>query len=328
MAKYIIKRILWLIPICLGVIFIVFMIMQLAPGDPVYAILGSTASPEAYEAKRHELGLDRSVLYQFGVYLKNIITRFDFGTSYADGRSVAGIIMDRFPITLRLGILGIIVPVLIGIPLGIIAAIKQGRIADRIISVISLVFASMPDFWYSLILMLLFAGALHIFPASYNGTAISWVMPVIAVSGGAVAMLTRMTRSSMLDVVRQDYIRTSRAKGLSEVVIVFKHALKNALIPVLTTLGVQMGNVMAGSIVVEQLFNIPGMGTMMYGAIANQNYPVVRGAAAFLAIFICGINLIIDVLYAFVDPRIKAQYVSGKKKKKTPEKEKAVEKAA
>jgi len=317
LIRYFIKRVLLLIPVTLGVIFIVFAVMHMAPGDPVYAIMGASITPEQYAHKAAELGLDKPFIIQFFNYIKNIVLHFDLGTSYADGRAVATIIMERFPVTLTLGLLGISIPVIVGIPFGVTAAVRHNSLLDRAVCIISLIFASMPDFWYSLMLMLLFALKLRVVPASFTqGDWTSWILPVVAVGLSPVAGLTRMTRSSMLDAINQDYVRTARAKGLREFTIVRRHVMKNAFIPVLTDLGIQLGGIMAGSVVVETIFGIPGMGSMISTAIAAENYPLVQGSVAFLTIFICGVNLLIDMVYAFVDPRIKAQYARKKDKKK------------
>ena len=315
MFKYFIKRVLLLIPVILGVIFIVFMIMQMAPSDPVYALLGSNITPEQYAFKAKELGLDKPLIVQYLLYIKNIVTRFDLGTSYADGRAVTTIILERFPVTLRLGLLGICLPIFIGIPFGILAAVKHDSVLDRVVCFVSLIFASMPDFWYSLMLMLLFSLKLGWVPSSGIDSWKCWILPVIAVGMSPVAGLTRMTRSSMLDAINKDYVRTARSKGLTEWKVITHHVLKNGMIPVMTDLGMQLGNIMAGAVVVETIFNIPGMGTMISSAIGSVNYPLVQGSVAFLSVFICGINLLIDMAYALIDPRIRAQYSSGKKRK-------------
>lgn len=313
MIKYFIKRVLLLIPVVLGVVFIVFAVMHMAPGDPVYALMGANITPEQYANKAAELGLDKPFFVQYLLYIKGMFLNFNLGTSYADGRDVAKIIMERFPVTLRLGLLGISIPIILGIPFGIMAAVKHNSLLDRGVCMVSLIFASMPDFWYSLMLMLLFALKLKWVPASGIATWSAWILPVVAVGLGPVAGLTRMTRSSMLDAINQDYVRTARAKGLAEFTVIRRHVLKNALIPVLTDLGMQLGGIMAGSVVVETIFGIPGMGSMIAAAISAENHPLVQGSVAFLSIFICGINLLIDMVYALVDPRIKAQYMSVKK---------------
>ena len=256
------------------------------------------------------------------LYVKNIVTKFDFGTSYQTKRAVSKEILERFPTTLKLGLLGILVTVAIGVPSGVISATKQYSILDYIVTVISVFFASMPGFWMALMMMLLFSLRLGWFPASGLDTWKGWVMPALSVGLSPVATVTRMTRSSMLDVIRQDYITTARSKGLAEGVVIRKHALRNALISVITIVGMQLGLIMAGSVVVEAIFSVPGLGSLILDAINNKNYPVIQGSVLFLSLSISLMNLIVDVVYGFVDPRIKAQYSSGGKK---PRKEKKTE---
>ena len=312
MSKYILKRILMMIPVLLGVAFLIFTINHLTPGDPVYFLLGMDVSPEQYAAKRAELGLDKPFFIQFFIYIKDIVTRFDFGTSFQTSRSVTTELMGRFPVTLRLGLSGILVAVLIGVPFGVISATKQYSISDRIVTMGSLVFASMPDFWYAIMMILLFALKLKWLPANGIDSWQSWILPIAAVALPPVAGFTRMTRSTMLETIRQDYIRTARAKGLTEGVIVMKHALKNALIPIMTIIGIQTGNVLAGAVVIEVIFSIPGMGSLMREAIAAKNYPVIMGGVLLVSICISIINLVVDILYAFMDPRIRAEYTITK----------------
>lgn len=321
MIKYVIKRILLLIPVFLGVTFVIFAIVRLNPADPVLAILGIDITEEQYAAKAAELGLDQPFLVQYLMYIKNIVFHFDLGVSYSTGRSVATMIAERFGTTLQLGLLGILLAMGLGIPFGILSATRQYSVLDRVVTVCSLVFAAMPSFFSALVMMLLFSQKLHWLPASGLETWKGWIMPVIAVGMSPVAGITRMTRSSMLDVTRQDYVRTARAKGLSEKAIILKHELKNAIIPVLTVVGMQIGSIMAGSVVVESVFTVPGMGSMISKAITDQDYNLVQGSVLFIALFICSINLVVDIVYAFIDPRIKAQYKSGSKKKKTREEE-------
>ena len=225
-------------------------------------------------------------------------------------------ILERFGTTLRLGVLGIALALLLGIPSGILSATRQYSLADRVVTFASLVFASMPAFWSALILMLLFSLYLGWLPASGLKTWDAWILPVVSVGMSPVAGITRMTRSSMLDVTRQDYVRTARAKGLSEGTIILRHELKNAVIPVLTVVGMQIGSIMAGSVVVESIFSIPGMGSLITDAISAQDYNLVQGSVLFIALFICAINLVVDIVYAFIDPRIKAQYQGGSRKRR------------
>lgn len=319
MIKYVIKRLLLLIPVFLGVTFVIFFIVRLSPADPVTAVLGINVTEEQYLAKQAEMGLDKPLLVQYVDYVLNIVTHLDLGISWDSGRDVSRMIGERFPITFKLGLMGMALALIIGIPSGIISATRQYSAIDRVVTFGSLVFASIPSFLSALLLMLLFSVKLGWLPASGISSWKAWIMPVIAVGMTPVAGITRMTRSSMLDVTRQDYVRTARAKGLSERTIILRHELKNAIIPVLTVVGVQIGSIMAGSVVVESIFSVPGMGSMIKKAINGQDYNLVQGSVVTIALLICAINLIVDIVYAYVDPRIKAQYKGGdtnRKKKK------------
>ncbi len=329
MIRYIIRRILLMIPVLLGVIFIVFTINHFGPGDPVAALLGGNYTQEQYDAKEQELGLDKSFAVQFVGYVKGIVTHFDLGTSFQSKRPVSTEILERFPTTLFLGMLGVILTVIVGIPFGIVSATKQYSALDYIVTIISLIFASIPSFWMAMMMQLQLSYKLGWFPATYSATnAASMIMPVLTLGLSPVATVTRMTRSSMLDVIRQDYIRTARAKGLSERDVIWKHALKNALIPVITVVGMQLGTVIAGSVVVEAIFSIPGLGSLLMAAINNKNYPIIQGCVLFMSLFISLMNLLVDLIYGFVDPRIKAQYGSRKKRRKKPAHEEKKEAAA
>ncbi len=314
MIWYVIKRILWMIPVLFGAILIVFFINRLSPGDPVAAQLGGSYTQEQYERVEKELGLDKPVLVQFFDYLKGIVTRFDLGTSFKSKRAVSDQILERFPTTLKLAVIGCAITVLLGIPFGIISATKQYSAADYSVTVFSLIFASIPGFWLGLMMIILFSLKLRWLPASGLATWKHWILPSIAIGLSSVASITRLTRSSMLDVIRQDYIRTARAKGQTESVIVYKHALRNALIPIVTTIGFQLGMLIAGSVVVESIFNIPGLGTLITSAVATQDYNLIQGCVLILAAVVCVLNLIVDILYGFIDPRIMAQYGRHKRK--------------
>lgn len=318
MAKYIIRRLLWIIPVMLGVVLIVFTIDRFSPGDPVAAELGGTYTQEQYDAKKAELGLDRPFVVQFVDYVGGIVLRGDLGESFHTGLSVSKSIADRFPVTLKLAIISILIAIGCGIPFGVISATRQNTILDRVVTVFSLVFAAMPGFWLALMLMIMFAINVKWFPASYVADMgwKSWVLPSLASGLSFIATITRMTRSSMLDVVRQDYITTARAKGQKEGVVITKHALRNALIPIITTVGFQFGILIAGSVVVETIFNMQGLGSLMMTAINNKDYPIIEGCVLVLSALICIINLLTDLAYGFADPRIMAQYSGGKKKKK------------
>ena len=316
MVKYILKRVLMVIPVLLGVVLLVFTICEFTPGDPVYSIIGTNVSQEVYEAKKAELGLDRPFLVRYVDYVVGIVTEFDFGVSYGTGRNVGTELMGRLPQTFKLGIASILLSVIIGIPLGVLAATKHNSMRDRVIASGSLVFASIPDFWNGIMLMLFFALYLGILPATGTDSWKGYILPIVSLGLPPVASLTRMTRSSMLETIRQDYIRTARAKGLPEGTVIKRHALRNSLIPVMTTVGALMGSTVAGSVVVETLFGIPGVGTLLRNAITTRDYPLMQGGVLMLAIWISLVNLLVDVLYAVVDPRIRAVYSAGKTRKK------------
>lgn len=315
MLKYIIKRLLWIIPVFLGVVLLIFAINDIAPGDPVVAQLGSNYTEEQYLAKQQEMGLDKPFWTRYFNYVGGIVTRFDFGSSYATHREVGEMIAERFGTTLMLGVLSMILTILIALPLGIAAGTKQYSAFDYIVVVGSVIFAALPSFWVALMSIILFSYHLKWFPASGLDSWKNWVLPVVCLGLSPVASIVRMTRASILEVIRQDYITTARAKGLSEGTIIRRHALKNSLIPVVTVVGMQVGMVMGGSILVESIFSIPGLGTMMNTAIAGKDYPVIQGCVVVLAVSISLINLLVDIAYAYIDPRIRAQYVSASHKK-------------
>lgn len=290
--------------------------MEITPGDPAQTLLGTDASPEAVEALREELGLNRPFLVRYGSYVWNLVTKFDMGTSYSTMQPVSTEIMQRFPTTFLYATLCMIVAICIGIPLGIISATRQYSIFDRISTTLSLLGVSMPTFWFGLILIIVFSVNLQLFPSSGFYGPRYWVLPAITIGVHSSCSIARMTRSSMLEVIRQDYIRTARAKGQSEKIIVIKHALKNALIPIVTVVGMQFGANLGGAVVSEQIFSIPGLGKLMIDAVNSRNYPVVQGGVLIIAFSFCMINLLVDILYAYIDPRIKSQFATNKKKQK------------
>ena len=315
MFRFILKRILLFIPTVLGVLFIVFTINEITPSDPVYATYGTNMTQEVYEQRKEEMGLNKPFIVRYVDYVINAC-KLDLGKSYSNKRPVMDQILERAPKTLLLGALGIAVTVIIGILCGIVSATKQGTAVDYIVTVISLIFASMPNFWLGLMLIILFSQMLGWLPATFDNTWLGWILPVITLGIGPLANITRITRSSMLDVIRQDYIRTARSKGLTERQIIYKHALRNALIPVVTVIGFMMSMIMGGSAVVEGIFSFPGIGMMLMTAVAQADFPLIQGSVVFISLFVCVVNLVVDILYGFIDPRIKAQYVSVKKVKK------------
>ncbi|KUO74261.1 MAG: hypothetical protein APF77_08805 [Clostridia bacterium BRH_c25] len=318
MYRYILNRILMMVPVLLGVSLVVFSMVYIAPGDPARIILGDTASEEEVQELREEMGLNDSFFEQYGRHIKNVVTKGDLGTSYITQRSVTTEIMDRWPTTMMLAVMSVILATLIGIPTGIISATRQYSVFDNLAMILALVGVSMPNFWQGLILIIVFSVNLAWLPASGFYGPIYWILPVITIGTSTAATIARMTRSSMLEVVRQDYITTARAKGNKERVVIINHALKNALIPIITVIGLQLGRGLGGAILTESIFSIPGLGKLMVDSIKARNYPVVQGGVLFIAIAFSLINLFVDVLYAYADPRIKSQY-SRKRSKKSKE---------
>lgn len=316
MLKYILKRILMMIPVMLGVSFIVFCMVYFTPGDPARYMLGADATEESIEMLHQEMGLDKPFLVQYGSYIWKIITKFDFGISYTTRRSVTTEILERFPNTLRLTCLSVAFATIIGVVAGIISATKQYSIFDNIATVISITGVSMPNFWTGLMLIILFSLKLGWFPSSGFERPIQWVLPSIMIGFASSASIMRQTRSSMLEVIRQDYITTARAKGQTETGIVMKHALRNALIPVVTVIGISFGSQLGGAIIAESIFSIPGLGKLMIDSINQKNYTMVQGCVLFVALCFSIVNLLVDLIYTVIDPRIATQYRSKKKKKK------------
>lgn len=308
MHKYILRRLLMLIPVILGVTFIIFTMMYFTPGDPARIMLGEAAAEADVIRLRAELGLDDPFLVQFGRYVKDAVVHQDIGRSYTTNRPVLELIMTRFPSTLKLAALGIIVAVILGIPTGIISATKQYSLFDNVAMVVALLGVSMPNFWQGLMMILVFSVYLGWLPSSGFNTPAHMVLPALTIGTSTAAIITRMTRSSMLEVIRQDYIRTARAKGQVESKVINRHALKNALIPIITVIGLQFGYLLGGAVLTESIFAVPGVGRLMVDSIRSRDFPVVQGGVLFIAVTFSFVNLIVDILYAFVDPRIRSQY--------------------
>lgn len=308
MHKYILRRLLMLIPVILGVTFIIFTMLYFTPGDPARIMLGEAAAEADVIRLRAELGLDDPFLVQFGRYVKDAVVHQDIGRSYTTNRPVLELIMTRFPSTLKLAALGIIVAVILGIPTGIISATKQYSLFDNVAMVVALLGVSMPNFWQGLMMILVFSVYLGWLPSSGFNTPAHMVLPALTIGTSTAAIITRMTRSSMLEVIRQDYIRTARAKGQVESKVINRHALKNALIPIITVIGLQFGYLLGGAVLTESIFAVPGVGRLMVDSIRSRDFPVVQGGVLFIAVTFSFVNLIVDILYAFVDPRIRSQY--------------------
>lgn len=313
MGKFIVKRLLWLIPVVLGVTLFVFTIMYFTSGDPVRLMLGANATEETIQQTRDELGLNDPFMVRFVNYCKDVFLHFDFGESYQTKQSVTDQILVRFPYTLRVALISVVMATLIGIPMGVLAATHQYSWLDNSSMFLSLFCVSMPNFWFALILVMIFSQKLGILPPSFDGSWQSYILPCVACALGGAAGIARQTRSSMLEVIRQDYITTARAKGQKEFKVIYSHALKNALIPIIQTVGNMIGGSLGGALIAETIFSIPGMGVYMMNGISQRDYPIVQGGVIFIAFCFCLVMLLVDLIFAFVDPRIKSQYVSKKK---------------
>ena len=299
MLKYIIKRLLLLIPVVFGITFIIFVVLNLAPGDPVAMILGQDATAEALAAKRAEMGLDQPIVIQYIRYIAGVL-RGDFGTSWLSGYEVLPEFLHRIPYTILLGSLSMFVAVIIGIPLGIIAAIRQYHFVDYASLALAL-----PSFWFAMMGQILFCLTLGWLPAAGVGSLAHFILPSITLGANILASQLRMTRTSMLDVIKQDYIRTARAKGADERRVVAHHVLRNGMLPVVTQVGISFASCMGGSVITETVFSIPGIGSLLINAVKGRDIPVVMGTLIFIAIFVGIVNLIVDVIYALIDPRVK-----------------------
>ncbi|MBR6823867.1 MAG: ABC transporter permease [Firmicutes bacterium] len=304
MLKYIAKRLLYLIPVMLGIIFIVFTIMYFSPGDPARLILGDRAPEAQVMELREAMGLNDPFHVQFFDYLKGIL-HGDFGKSYQLNLPVWDVLKARFPLTLILAIMTMIISVGIGMPVGILSAVKQYTAIDAFAVVFALLMASIPAFWLGMLLQLLFSLNLGWLPSSGFKGFEYLILPSVTLGCINCATIMRMTRSSMLEVIRQDFIRTARAKGASEKRVIFKHALKNAIIPVLTVVGNSFGASLGGAVVTETVFGLPGMGTQLVTSIRQLDNPMVLAGVILIALAFCLVNLCVDILYTFIDPRIR-----------------------
>ena len=312
MSKFVIKRILVMIPVLLGVTLLIFTMMYFTDGNPARLILGDMATEEQIQELEDKMGLNDPFLTRYFNYLSGLL-HGDLGTSYVTGQPVADEIMARLPVTIKISFFCMLFAVAIGIPIGILSAVKQYSVLDNLAMVLALAGISLPNFWFALMLVLVFSVGLGILPPSGLYGPQYYVLPVISISASAVATITRMTRSSMLEVIRADYIRTARAKGQTENAIIFRHALLNALIPIITVVGLQFAATLSGTVVNEQIFAIPGIGKLMVDAIAGEgvdyNYVLALGIL-YSALYI-GIMLVVDLLYGLLDPRIRVSAKEG-----------------
>ncbi len=307
MLRYLLRRTFQMIPVLLGISFIIFSIMAFTPGDPAKLILGENATVEAVTELREEMGLNENFFVRYFKYVLDAL-KGDFGVSYRNKIPVFDELFSRFPTTLKLTFWAIFISVIIGIPVGIISAVKQYTIIDNSSLVITLILTSIPGFWLGLMLIMLFSLKLGWLPATGIDTWKHFVLPSVTLAGSCMATVIRMTRSTMLEVIRQDYIRTARAKGADEKRVILKHGFKNALLPIITVVGLTFGLQLGGAIITESVFAIPGLGTLMVTSVRMKDIPMVMASVLFIAFAIGIINLIVDILYAFIDPRVKAQY--------------------
>ena len=304
MFRYLIRRILFLIPVILSVMIIIFTILYFTPGDPAQVALGQEATPETIAAFHAKHGLDMPFPAQLGRYLYKAVFEGDLGYSYVMKSPVSMELATRVPVTIRLAFWAVVISTLIGIPLGVICAIRQYSLLDSLTTLVTLLGVSMPTFWTGILLIIAFSVHLGWLPSMGFETVGEMVLPIVTLSGATVAVIARTTRASMLEVIGSDYIRTARAKGQRESVVILRHALPNAMIPILTIISMQFGMLLGGSIVTEAIFSISGVGRLMLEAINMRDYPIIQGGTLFISVAFCLINLAVDILYAFIDPRI------------------------
>ncbi|MDE0582504.1 ABC transporter permease [Planococcus sp. A6] len=303
MLMFIVRRLIQTVPVIFGVTIVVFIIMQLVPGDPAVLLAGEGATKETIEALRVQLGLNQPLYAQYIDYVTNIF-RGDLGNSLKNDQPVLDEILVRLPITLELAIFSTLITIVLGMAAGIISAVKPYSIIDTVVMVIALLGISLPSFWFGLMLMYGFSVKLQIFPVAGWDSMAHIVLPAFTLGAGGAAIVARMTRSSMLEVIRQDYIRTARAKGVKERVIVYKHALRNALIPVITVVGLQFGALLGGTVLVESIFAINGLGRMIVDSIRMRDLPMVQGGVLVASLVFVAVNLLVDILYRFFNKRI------------------------
>jgi len=307
MQRYIIRRVLFAIPVVLGVTVFVFCLIHVAPGDPVVLMLGKFYDPSFAARERHALGLDRPLSVQYLMWLANI-ARGDLGRSITQSNDVAALVGQRLPTTMLLAVGAMAIALTIAIPLGVTAAIRAGRFADHVSRLAAMIGVSMPIFWLGLLLIIFFSLQLGWLPPGGSVDEFGWqalILPCLALGTSFAALAMRITRSSMLDVLREDYIRTARAKGVAGRRVVYFHALRNAMVPIITVVGLQFGTVLSGTVLTETVFNIPGMGRLLVEAISGRDYPLLQGTILVTSLLYVLVNLAVDILYAACDPRIR-----------------------
>ncbi|OFV94336.1 MAG: glutathione ABC transporter permease GsiC [Acidobacteria bacterium RIFCSPLOWO2_02_FULL_64_15] len=304
MASYLFRRLLLTIPVLLGVATLVFSLIHLVPGDPVQAMLGDSASPQDVADLRGRLGLNRPLLTQYGSFLKDV-ARGDLGTSLRTNQPVTSAILERLPATFELGLAAMVLAVFFAIPMGILAAVKAGTRVDYAATTVSLLGISIPNFWLGPLLAILFSVTLGWLPVSGSGTLAHLVLPAITLGAPLSALLARMTRASVIEELREPYVLAARARGVSQIRAVLRHAFRNSLIPIVTVLGLQIGAVLTGAIITETIFAWPGVGRLLIQSINFRDYPLVQGCVLLIAITYVTMNLLTDLVYGLLDPRIR-----------------------
>lgn len=304
MKKFLIKRFLAIIPVIFGVATIVFLLLHLIPGNPVDILLGENALPADRVALEKSLNLDKPLIVQYGIFLKDL-AHFDLGKSIHTHQPVRDKLLQRFPMTLKLALVAMLIAIIIALPLGILAAVYQYRWIDNLAVIFSLLGISMPSFWLGPLLIILFAVMLGLLPVSGASAPGSIILPALTLGFALSAILSRMLRSCMIDIKHEDFVRTARAKGLSPLVVTIKHLFRNALIPVITLIGLQFGALLTGAIIVEKVFAWPGMGMAIVEAVEQRDYPVVQGGVLLISFSYLIVNLLTDILYTFIDPRVR-----------------------
>lgn len=304
MGPYIVRRLALSVFVVWGVVSVVFLVLRIVPADPALLLLGADSTEEQLAEMRASMGLDQPLLAQYWAFLADAV-RLDFGVSYRMQQDALPLVLERLPATLELAGAALVLALLVGLPLGMIAALNVDRLPDRIVSTLSLAGQSLPPFWVGIVLILIFAGTLQILPSGGTGSPLHIILPAVTLALPFLAILTRMTRNGLLEVLNEGYIQTARAKGLSERVVVAPHAIRNALIPLVTVVGVQFGVLLAGSVVVETVFSWPGIGRTLIDAINMRDYNVVQAAILVIAIGFVAINFIVDIFYVYLDPRVR-----------------------
>ncbi|MDX2973145.1 ABC transporter permease [Kribbella solani] len=304
MGAYVVRRLFFSLFVLWGAVTIIFVVLRLVPGDPAYIMLGPDADQAQVAALRAQLGLDHSLIQQYATYLANVV-HLDFGESFRLNADSMSLVLQRVPATIQLASTALLLSLLIGLPLGVIAALRAHTWVDRTISVFSLMGQSTPSFWLGIVLILVFARGLKVLPSAGSGTWSHLVLPTITLALPFLAILVRLTRSGLLEVVHEGYVQTARAKGLGEGIVILVHALRNALIPIVTVVGLQFGALLGGTVIVETVFAWPGVGRLLIDSIGRRDYGVVQASILLVATIFVGINLLVDLLYGFLDPRVR-----------------------